>query len=129
MSFLAHHALQTVQVDNSGSHTECALKSGTEALTEHLIEQVKLVGADEEIKKSTEEVEPVIVPQLLNDAQVVHDLLDSHLVESSDLQVTLIRIRLPNDLAADDQEQAKSSHPAHFSDLAEACQREPLRFV
>ena len=69
------------------------------------------------------------MPQLLNDLQIVHDLLDSHFIESSNLQVALIRVCLPYDLAADDQEQSKAYHPAHLGCFTDACKRQALRFV
>ena len=52
------------------------------------------------------------MPQLFDDPEVVHDLLHSHLVQGGHLQVRLVCIGLPDDLAADDQEEGQAGHPA-----------------
>ena len=61
--------------------------------------------------------------QFLDDAQVIHNLLDGHLVEGCDFEIALISVGLADDLAADDEEQGEAGHPAHFGGLAEGVQR------
>lgn len=95
-----HDPLETVEVNEGSGHAENALKARTESLAKHFVKQVKLVGANEEVKQGSEEVQPVVVSQLLNDPQVVHHLLHSHFVQGCHLQVRLIRVRLPNYFAA-----------------------------
>lgn len=61
-------------------HAEGAFKANAESLAKELVEQVKVVNADNQVEHASVKVEQVVISELLNSPKVLHHLLDGQTV-------------------------------------------------